>query len=611
MKLSKTIILLLLMLFYGTSYILSASKDSEDERIHLMEYLMDNNLGYSQEVRLRDIAQWENELVEVFRSRKDYKYMFLMQQMAVYALVSDGHINEALEKANVMLKQATQMKYDIGIAIAHYAIGDTYLNANMNNEAIEEYEIAMQKLHKVSDSEKLQEKVLIQLIPTLIRMGRMNKAKAYLDQMEQMNDYQHSRFIENIFQAYYYLHNNDMDKVRKYIQEAEEWYEYYPFYFHSSILKYIQAEYAKRIGDDELAIKLYNELTINTSSANVYNRYLKMKNSLAQLYTKQSRPREACAIFQDINIARDSINARNYSTQINLLRTIYQVDRLEMDNQSERSRLLFYSIIGCILILGISIVSVLYIRKINARLIASQHKLEKARQSAENSIRTKSLFLSNMSHEIRTPLNALSGFSEVLTTPGIDEDTRKQCYEIIQLNSRLLINLLNDVVDISCLDVKNMKFDLKVCDAVPLCEGIIQTVEGIKQTQAALSFETTLPSLEIETDIFRLPQVLINILVNATKFTKEGSIILRLEQNEECMAQFSVTDTGCGIPLEKQATIFNRFERVDEKSQGTGIGLSICQFIIDQLGGNIWIDPEYTNGSRFIFTHPSKQAGKA
>ena len=109
--------------------------------------------------------------------------MFLMQQMAVYALVSDGHINEALEKANVMLKQATQMKYDIGIAIAHYEIGDTYLNANMNNEAIEEYEIAMQKLHKVSDSEKLQEKVLIQLITTLIRMGRMDKAKAYLDQM--------------------------------------------------------------------------------------------------------------------------------------------------------------------------------------------------------------------------------------------------------------------------------------------------------------------------------------------------------------------------------------------------------------------------------------------
>ena len=127
-----------------------------------MEYLMDNNLAYSQEVRLHDIAQWEDELVDAFRNKKDYKHMFLMQQMAAYALVSDGHINEALEKANAMLQQATLMRYDIGIAISHYAIGDTYLNANMTNEAIEEYEIAMQKLYKIADSEKLQEKVLIQ-----------------------------------------------------------------------------------------------------------------------------------------------------------------------------------------------------------------------------------------------------------------------------------------------------------------------------------------------------------------------------------------------------------------------------------------------------------------
>ena len=125
------------MLFYSTSYIQSTNLDLVDERIHLMEYLMDNNLAYSQEVRLHDIAQWEDELVDAFRNKKDYKHMFLMQQMAAYALVSDGHINEALEKANAMLQQATLMRYDIGIAISHYAIGDTYLNANMTNEATE------------------------------------------------------------------------------------------------------------------------------------------------------------------------------------------------------------------------------------------------------------------------------------------------------------------------------------------------------------------------------------------------------------------------------------------------------------------------------------------
>ena len=565
---------------------------------------MDNNLAYSQEVRLHDIIQWEDELVDVFRNKEDYKHMFLMQQMAAYALVSDGHINEALEKANAMLQQATLMKYDIGIAISHYAIGDIYLNANMTNEAIEEYEIAMQKLYKIADSEKLQEKVLIQLIPTLIRLGRLNEAKDYLEQIEQVKDYRHSRFIENIFQAYYYLHTNNLEQAREYIQEAEEWYEYYPFFFHSSILKYIQAEYAKQVEDDEQAIKLYNELTVSTSSANVYNRYLKMKNSLARLYTKRGRAKEACEIFQDINAARDSINARNYSSQINLLRTIYQVDRLEMDNQNERNRLLFYSIMGCILILSISIASVLYIRKINKRLIASKLKLEKARQIAENSIRTKSVFLSNMSHEIRTPLNALSGFSAILTDANIDISTRQQCNEIIQQNSDLLLKLIDDVVDLSSLEIGKMQFLFANNNAVAICRNVVDTVEKIKQTSASVLFQTSLENLEIYTDEARLQQLLINLLINATKFTTEGSITLSLEKQSEEVALFAVSDTGCGIAPEKQGAIFNRFEKLNENAQGSGLGLSICQLIVERFGGKIWIDPEYKNGSRFLFTHP-------
>lgn len=320
---------------------------------------------------------------------------------------------------------------------------------------------------------------------------------------------------------------------------------------------------------------------------------------------------EAAKLYEELSQKSDTVYEEINSHKVNDMRKIYSIDELELTNSQQQNRLLSLALIILPVFIFIAAGCVIYLKKQRRKLIQSQQKLQQAQEEVEKATRNKSLFISNMSHEIRTPLNALSGFSEVLTTPGIDEDTRKQCYEIIQLNSRLLINLLNDVVDISCLDVKNMKFDLKVCDAVTLCEGIVQTVEGIKQTQAVLSFETDLPSLEIVTDTFRLHQVLINILVNATKFTKEGSIILRLEKNADGMAQFSVTDTGCGIPLEKQPTIFNRFERVDEKSQGTGIGLSICQFIIDQLGGNIWIDPEYTNGSRFIFTHPLKQEDKA
>ena len=129
-------------------------------------------------------------------------------------------------------------------------------------------------------------------------------------------------------------------------------------------------------------------------------------------------------------------------------------------------------------------------------------------------------------------------------------------------------------------------------------------VEKIKQTHADVRFSTPLDSLELLTDSARLQQVLINLLINATKFTSQGSITLQLEQQTEDTALFSVTDTGTGIPKEKQKKIFNRFEKLNENAQGTGLGLSICQLIIEQLGGSIWIDPDYEEGSRFLFTHP-------
>lgn len=113
--------------------------------------------------------------------------------------------------------------------------------------------------------------------------------------------------------------------------------------------------------------------------------------------------------------------------------------------------------------------------------------------------------------------------------------------------------------------------------------------------------------MEIETDDSHLQQILINLLINATKFTPQGSITLELKKQSEQELLFSVTDTGCGIPKDKQAAIFQRFEKLNENAQGSGLGLSICQLIIEHIGGRIWIDPDYTGGSRFFFTHPLQQ----
>ena len=292
------------------------------------------------------------------------------------------------------------------------------------------------------------------------------------------------------------------------------------------------------------------------------------------------------------------------------MREKYSIDELELQNNAQQNHLWKLIFIIILFLVILILVGFLYLGKERRKLIQSKDELLKAKTQAEESVRNKSLFLSNMSHEIKTPLNALAGFSEVLITPGIDEATRIQCNDVIQVNSELLLKLISDVVDISCLDVANMQFSIAPVEVVGLSRNVVKMLENIKQTAADVRFETEIPSLVIETDQCRLQQLLINLLVNATKFTKEGSIILALRTDENGFAEFSVADTGCGIPLDKQGAIFGRFEKLNEGMQGTGLGLSICKLIINRLGGEIWVDPAYTSGARLAFTHPLKQKGE-
>lgn len=316
---------------------------------------------------------------------------------------------------------------------------------------------------------------------------------------------------------------------------------------------------------------------------------------------------KACSLYVDLSLQLSRDYQKINSQTVEDLRKVYSIDELELQNSIQQNHLLRLGCAAGLVLIFIFIICVFYIRKQNKQLVASRRELRRAKELAEESIRNKSLFLSNMSHEIKTPLSALSGFSELLTMPGLDDNTRIQCNEIIQLNSELLLKLINDVVDISCLDVANMKFNIQPCEVVAFCRSVMKTLSAIKQTEAEILFETELDALEIETDTSRLQQLLINLLVNATKFTKEGTITLKVEKEKDDAVRFSVTDTGCGIPQEKQKDIFSRFEKLNEKAQGTGLGLSICQLIIKRLGGEIWIDSEYDKGARFVFVHPLKQ----
>lgn len=262
----------------------------------------------------------------------------------------------------------------------------------------------------------------------------------------------------------------------------------------------------------------------------------------------------------------------------------------------------FMFLIACFLI---AIYYIIRINHLKHHLEVSGEELLVAKEKAEESNRLKTAFLANMSHEIRTPLNAIVGFSSVLVSDDSSPAEKAQYCDIIQKNSDLLLHLINDILDISRMESGKIKFVWEECDVVELCQTALSTAEYGRKTSALFLFETPVTSLVIKTDAQRLKQVLINLLSNAAKFTPSGSIKLAIAiDKQHQQLELSVSDTGCGIPFDKSDRVFERFEKLNEYSQGTGLGLAISRLIVENLGGKIWVDKDYTEGARFVFTHP-------
>lgn len=583
------------------------SVDHTSQRLEKLKILIDNNLPYDKEITSDSIIAWEKELEPQLEKSRQYNLLFHLKQLVARAYATRGDITVAVDRAQIMYEKAKEMNYDKEVALSLCAIGDVYLESNIQQQAIDSYEEALRILNQSNNSDLLKAHILPNLILALLKIGKIEEANLHTQQFESLFDRfptTSNLFYVSICRAYYFVLTHQPKKAQMHLLEAAKTNAKHNFIHMNFVLDYLYASYYELTKQYDEALKQYGKLIDDLRPSYAPYQLIQLNLQRARLLAKLDRTDEACRIYQKSNALQDSLDNQSYVRQINELRTIYQIDQMEIENQKERNKTILWGILAILPLSGLIILLILHFRKENKRLFRSKEELEKAQKYAENSIRTKSLFLSNMSHEIRTPLNALSGFSAILTDESIDNETRQQCNDIIQQNSELLLKLINDVIDLSSVDVGKLTFNFKESDAVAICRNVIETVEKVKQTQAVVRFVTDLETLPLLTDDSRLQQLLINLLINATKFTTEGSIVLEITKESDEVALFSVSDTGCGIPLEKQSQIFNRFEKLNEGAQGTGLGLSICQLIIEQIGGRIWIDPTYTEGARFMFTHP-------
>ena len=600
--------LLILFALCSCTQLAYADTMTDSESLRRLYSFSAKNLNYGSPIPEDDILALcaQNELLA--RKAGDYDNLFRIGQISVNSSCLKGDLGLAINKAREMYEEAKRCKNELGIALAIQGIGDTYMHAGQYSQALTTFAESENYMKEVGDNVcKL--RLLIQQLHVCMNLKDTEGMQQYLLETRMMLDRidvsekEDYIFYIQCYQIYYHLAMNEaslawgnleqLSQMKPLDRQLGRWYYDLLFNYYG-----LQEDYDRALAYCDSTMNV----VYNVGYLNEYNNLLMDK---AVLLGKKGDKEQACLVYEQANLLGDSLAIEDYSRQIDSLHVIYWVDQMALENTAAYNRMLTWSLICGGLVLGVAVVLISLARKQNRMLRLSERELEAKRKEAEGSIHSKSLFLSNMSHELRTPLNAIVGFAGLLTSEELDDEVRMQCGDLIKQNSDLLLKLLNDVADLSALKDDNIKFTYVHTDAVTLCRNVIDTVEKVKHSAAQLHFSTLQEEIWLDTDPGRLQQVLINLLINATKFTPEGSITLVLKiDSERGEVVFAVEDTGCGIPLERQPHIFERFEKLHEGVQGAGLGLSICQLIIENVGGKIWIDSEYTQGTRFIFTHP-------
>lgn len=612
----KQLYIFLFFIWFGSTIIASTTDKADswtkekESIVHEVISTFHNSLGFDYLTREEcDSLNADGLLSQLDESQRYYTY-FELERILIKSSLFRGEIRMAIAQSDQMYSKARALAYPFGNALALNAMGEVYSYTGRLREAGAAYEESLRLLDGMDGEDVHIRMLLVELIDYNLRIRNVNGASRYL---ARLNLYPEDRLsplelaMRHISNASCQLFKGDLKAASHcLVQIGQLETQLIPEI--RQYLLIIDARYLVATGAHEAALAAYNDF-LQTEYARInHNIYKEALLEKADLLVKMGNKEEAYGQYGKVFSYIKTSFEKNYPKEIDRLCTRFQADQLAYQNERDRIVSMRFYLAGIIVsVLFLIFLLVLGWKKI-FRLKRSQIRQEAMKEKAVQAIQRKNMFLSNMSHEVRTLLNAIVGFSAVLTDEdeSFDDESRREFSEIIKVNSFQLLKLINDILDFSDFENDNITFNIRTHDAVKLCNEVVETVMASRKLEVEMRFDTDLSVLMLDTDDARLRQVLINLLVNATKFTEQGSIVLELKMADAGTALFSVTDTGCGIPPEKQHLIFERFEKLNDFVQGSGLGLSICQLIVKYMNGKLWVDSGYTRGARFCFTHPLK-----
>lgn len=612
----KQLYIFLFFIWFGSTIIASTTDKADswtkekESIVHEVISTFHNSLGFDYLTREEcDSLNADGLLSQLDESQRYYTY-FELERILIKSSLFRGEIRMAIAQSDQMYSKARALAYPFGNALALNAMGEVYSYTGRLREAGAAYEESLRLLDGMDGEDVHIRMLLVELIDYNLRIRNVNGASRYL---ARLNLYPEDRLsplelaMRHISNASCQLFKGDLKAASHcLVQIGQLEAQLIPEI--RQYLLIIDARYLVATGAHEAALTAYNDF-LQTEYARInHNIYKEALLEKADLLVKMGNKEEAYGQYGKVFSYIKTSFEKNYPKEIDRLCTRFQADQLAYQNERDRIVSMRFYLAGIIVsVLFLIFLLVLGWKKI-FRLKRSQIRQEAMKEKAVQAIQRKNMFLLNMSHEVRTPLNAIVGFSAVLTDEdeSFDDESRREFSEIIKVNSFQLLKLINDILDFSDFENDNITFNIRTHDAVKLCNEVVETVMASRKLEVEMRFDTDLSVLMLDTDDARLRQVLINLLVNAAKFTEQGSIVLELKMADAGTALFSVTDTGCGIPPEKQHLIFERFEKLNDFVQGSGLGLSICQLIVKYMNGKLWVDSGYTRGARFCFTHPLK-----
>lgn len=612
----KQLYIFFFFIWFGSTIIASTTDKADswtkekESIVHEVISTFHNSLGFDYLTREEcDSLNADGLLSQLDESQRYYTY-FELERILIKSSLFRGEIRMAIAQSDQMYSKARALAYPFGNALALNAMGEVYSYTGRLREAGAAYEESLRLLDGMDGEDVHIRMLLVELIDYNLRIRNVNGASRYL---ARLNLYPEDRLsplelaMRHISNASCQLFKGDLKAASHCLAQIGQ-LETQLIPEIRQYLLIIDARYLVATGAHEAALTAYNDF-LQTEYARInHNIYKEALLEKADLLVKMGNKEEAYGQYGKVFSYIKTSFEKNYPKEIDRLCTRFQADQLAYQNERDRIVSMRFYLAGItVSVLFLIFLLVLGWKKI-FRLKRSQMRQEAMKEKAVQAIQRKNMFLSNMSHEVRTPLNAIVGFSAVLTDEdeSFDDESRREFSEIIKVNSFQLLKLINDILDFSDFENDNITFNIRTHDAVKLCNEVVETVMASRKLEVEMRFDTDLSVLMLDTDDARLRQVLINLLVNAAKFTEQGSIVLELKMADVDTALFSVTDTGCGIPPEKQHLIFERFEKLNDFVQGSGLGLSICQLIVKYMNGKLWVDSGYTRGARFCFTHPLK-----